>query len=531
MGLLDEIKEYDALANEAKETIERVYLADDRPWVLGFSGGKDSTTTLQIVIETLTEMKKKGIDLKKTVYVISSDTMVETPLIISSIANNLKMIQKFADNNDLPISTNLVKPANDSTFWVNLIGKGYPAPNQSFRWCTDRMKIEPSNRFIKERVSEYGEVIVILGVREGESTSRDRVIKKHYIKGKDIMSHTTLSNAFTFAPIKRFNVDDVWNYLLNNNSPWGADNEELFKLYSDSNANECPLIIDKETKEKNGSCGNSRFGCWVCTVVSEDKALTGFVENGVDWLKPLLQYRNWLTKHRDDRRWRMKRRANGGIYTIQISEKVNKENTVLVIPKKSGREKVEIEVNGTEIVNVTNDDSYTIVRMNELKQYLLDHNVNLDSGDIPNLLILDDEGHYNLLGLGPYTYEMRFKMLERLLKIQREVQLGGHDIELITLSEIKEIRRQWLKRGLIEDTVPRIYASVYNEDLICEKNDIELINSEQYDKLTSLCKDKQLYVNPLIEMLNLEKNINGNRIKGNLSDKIGEILTKDYLHI
>ena len=142
--------------------------------------------------------------------------MVETPLIISSIGNNLNQIQKFVDSNKLPVETHLVRPSIDNTFWVNLIGKGYPAPNQSFRWCTDRMKIEPTNQFIKNKVSEHGEVIVVLGVRLGESNSRDRVLKKHDIRGKDIMRHTTLANAFTFAPIKDFDIDDVWNYLLNN---------------------------------------------------------------------------------------------------------------------------------------------------------------------------------------------------------------------------------------------------------------------------------------------------------------------------
>ena len=286
MGLLDEIKSYNELANNAKDDIKKVYLNDNRPWVIGYSGGKDSTTVTQLVIESLLEMKSTNIKLNKTVHIISSDTMVETPLIIARLSDSLKDIDRFVKEAGLPIETHLVKPKHDNTFWVNVIGKGYPVPNQSFRWCTDRMKIEPSNRFIKEKVSTHGEVIVLLGVREGESSSRDRVIQSHSIEGKLIMKHSSLANAFTFAPIKDFGVDDVWNYLLNNKSPWGFDNAELFKMYSDSNENECPLIIDNETKEKNGSCGNSRFGCWVCTVVNEDKALSGFVNNGEEWLRP-----------------------------------------------------------------------------------------------------------------------------------------------------------------------------------------------------------------------------------------------------
>ncbi|WP_295131429.1 DNA phosphorothioation system sulfurtransferase DndC [uncultured Catenibacterium sp.] len=531
MGLLDEIKNYNDLAVEAKERIERVYLDDDRPWVVGYSGGKDSTTALQLIIETLVLMKNKNIKLNKKIYVISSDTMVETPLIISSIANNLEQIQRFVDDNHLPVETHLVRPSIDNTFWVNLIGKGYPAPNQSFRWCTDRMKIEPTNQFIKNKVSDYGEVIVVLGVRLGESTSRDRVLKKHDIRGKEIMQHSTLANAFTFAPIKYFDVDDVWNYLLNNKSPWGANNEELFKLYSDSNSNECPLIIDKETKERTGSCGNSRFGCWVCTVVSEDKALTGFVENGENWLKPLLKYRNDLTKNRDNRSMRMKRRSNGSVYTISVKEKFVQGERTLIIPKKSGREKVTITVKKNSSLKASNDDIYTVIESKDLRNYIRHNRIDLDDGEIPNLLIHDEFDHYNMLGLGPYTFKARAKMLADLLKLQKEVNDAGHKVQLISDDELREIRRQWLKRGLIEDSVSKIYSAVYNKDLVCEKNDIELISSSQYEILKEICDEQDVYVDPLIKMLNLEKDNTGSRVKKNVLEQINEILNEDYLHM
>lgn len=132
MGLLDEIiTENDKIKN-SKSNIMKLYQSDNRPWVIGYSGGKDSTTVLQLVVESLLAMKEDGVDLSKKVYVISSDTMVETPLIISSINNNLKKVQEYADISNLPIQTQLVRPSIDQTFWVNLIGKGYPVPNQSF---------------------------------------------------------------------------------------------------------------------------------------------------------------------------------------------------------------------------------------------------------------------------------------------------------------------------------------------------------------------------------------------------------------
>lgn len=526
MGLLDDIKYYNLLAEEAKNNIRTIYLNDNRPWVIGFSGGKDSTTVLQLVIEELINIKNDNIPLNKKVYVISSDTMVETPLIISRIGECLKQIKRFALEQNLPIEVQLVRPNIDNTFWVNLIGKGYPVPNQSFRWCTDRMKIEPTNKFIKDKVSLHGEVIVLLGVREGESNSRDRVIKSHNIEGKLIMKHATLSNAFTFAPIRSFTVDDVWNYLLNHESPWGIDNKELFQLYSDSNANECPLIIDAETKEKTGSCGNSRFGCWVCTVVNEDKALTGFVENGEDWLRPLLSYRNWLRAHRDDRAMRMKIRANGNVYLIKLKNKSIGGNLYVIIPKKSGREKITLKIIKNKVVS-DNNEQFTLVQESELNSYIKLNKIDLTKGDNPNIIIQKDDGYY-MLGLGPYTFEARFIMIQKLLEIQKEYEV--RNIKLIADEELRQIRREWFKRGLVEDKLPKIYASIFDDDLNWEQNDIQFMDERQYNILSKFCNDNNVHITPIIEMLQLVRETNIGKMKKQKLEKINEILTKDYLH-
>jgi len=532
MGVLDSVFSNNKKVEKAKKTIRRVYLSDLRPWVIGYSGGKDSTTVLQLVIETLLEMNNEGIQLEKMVYVISSNTMVETPLIIRNINTNLEMVQEFAKTQGIPVQIQLVYPAIDNTFWVNIIGRGYPAPNQSFRWCTDRMKIEPSNKFILDKISEHGEVVVLLGVREGESNSRDRVIKDKTIEGKDLMKHSTLTNAYTFAPIRAFDINDVWEYLLSNKCPWDADNHELYKLYSDSNSNECPLIIDTKTKDENGSCGNGRFGCWVCTVVAKDKALTGFIENGETWLRPLLNYRNWLFEHRDDRSKRMQRRARGEIYMLKLSTNVVRGLEILVIGKKAGRGRVEIPLVSQEgVLTASNGEEYVLISENELRNYIAHNGIDVSNAEAPNLIIRKDDGSYNQLGLGPYTFEARFEMLEKLLKIQLELRSEGHFIELITDNELREIRRQWNRHGLLTDELPNIYEMVYGVDLVCEENDIVLINSNQHIILQELCDEENLSITPLIDLIKLEQKNDGNKFKKGIQDEISSILTKDYLHI
>lgn len=291
--------------------IQQVYLENARPWVIGYSGGKDSTTALQLIWYALKELPPK--DRKYPVYVISSDTLVETPVIVSYIIGTLDRLEKVAQKENMPFQTDIVRPKITDTFWVNLIGKGYPAPYSKFRWCTDRMKIKPANQYILDKVAEFGEVIMVLGVRRGESTTRDQVLSMHSIKNSLLMRHTTLPNAFVYAPIIDFSLNDIWFYLLNVPSPWNNDNKELVTLYRNSNAQgECPLVVDETTP----SCGNSRFGCWTCTVVSKDKAMEGLIDSGEDWMLPLLEYRDFLAETQNPEKKpeiREHRRSNGQV--------------------------------------------------------------------------------------------------------------------------------------------------------------------------------------------------------------------------
>lgn len=299
---------------EKIEYIKNVYQLDERPWVIGYSGGKDSTVVVQLVFQALKELPRQS--RTKKVYVISSDTLVETPMIISSINVALIKIQKAALDLDIPMETHKVKPELENSFWTSIIGKGYPSPRQKFRWCTDRMKIDPANRFILDKVSQYGEIVMVLGVRDSESATRAQVMNSHTVDGKVLMRHSTLTNAYVFAPIRDFTVDDVWDYLLSEPSPWGNDNHALLALYQNSQGGECPLIVDREIKESAGSCGNSRFGCWTCTVVTQDKAVRGFIESGEGWMTPLLKFRNWLQEIRDVSDYREKHRMDGSIYFV-----------------------------------------------------------------------------------------------------------------------------------------------------------------------------------------------------------------------
>ena len=264
--------------------IQYVYQSDDRPWVIGYSGGKDSTTVVELVYKMLLELPDW--QRNKKVYIVSSDTRIENPLIKMYLGKMNELIGEAAKRDGLPITSIIVKPSADNSFWANVIGRGFPTPriNGTFRWCTDRLKIRPSADFIREIIEkENQEVVVLLGVRKAESEARRRRIEGRELANRLMNRHETIQNAYVYNPIVELTTEDVWDVLLQldgGRTPWGSDNNELVNLYSDADSGECPFA-GIHAGGQTQSCGNSRFGCWVCTVVKEDKSLNGFIKSAV----------------------------------------------------------------------------------------------------------------------------------------------------------------------------------------------------------------------------------------------------------
>lgn len=297
------------------EILDQYMYADTsfRPWIIGFSGGKDSTVLLTLVWLALRKIKQDTItpfQLRRPIYVVCNDTMVENPIIATYVDEVLAQIETKAREEDLPIFVRKTEPRLEDSFWVNVIGKGYPVPNTAFRWCTDKMKIKPTARFIIEQVDECGEAIILIGTRKAESATRARSIKKHEVYGKRLTNHTILRNTYVYAPIKELMLEEVW-YIINAiPSPWGFDNSILFNIYRDASADdyECPTVV---TDKSHGSCGQSRFGCWVCTVVKDDKSMRSLIKNGREWMKPLYDFRIEIDQERNIIENRMPYRRDG----------------------------------------------------------------------------------------------------------------------------------------------------------------------------------------------------------------------------
>ena len=302
---------------ELIEEIEYVYKSDKRPWVIGYSGGKDSTTVVELVYKMLLKLPEN--ERTKNVYIVSSDTLIENPLIKIYLSKMNDMLGKAAIRDFVPIKSAMVTPPPSNSFWANVIGRGFPTPrmNGTFRWCTDRLKINPSADYIRRVIQEENqEVVVLLGVRKAESIARKRRIEGRELANRLMNRHETIQDAYVYNPIVELTTDDVWDVLLKvdgGKTPWGSNNNELVSLYADADSGECPFA-GIHAGGQTQSCGNSRFGCCVCTVVKEDKSLNGFIKSGHRELIPLAEFRKWLMSIRDIDEYREKRRRNGTVY-------------------------------------------------------------------------------------------------------------------------------------------------------------------------------------------------------------------------
>lgn len=465
--------------------VQTVYCADNRPWVIGYSGGKDSSAVVTLIYLALLALDEEK--RTKDIYVVASDTLVETPLVIDHVNKSLESIGNQARRDGLPITTHKVLPKPDKTFWACLLGKGYPAPTQSFRWCTERMKIDPVSDFIKDKVAKHDEVIVILGSRSEESASRAQVIAKHKIENTRLARHTTLANAFIYTPIDTWSMDDVWKVLracsldvtispmgigkkwsnkydLEWENPWGSKNMTLWNLYKDSSdQGECPMVIDDSTP----SCGNSRFGCWTCTVVNKDRAMESLIKNGEEWMQPLLTFRDML------------------------SETTIPENKSIYRNFKRRTGKVSYQ-------RAKSDEELTI-----------------DRAHVP----------------GPYKMEYRKKWVEHLLAQEKQFNEDGYKVTLITKPELHAIRQEWLNdpnEPDWADELPKIYREIYGKDLNWVVNDNNNFGEIEAQILHELGEQHDVSAEMIQKLLDLEISLEGLSRRTGVFDKIGTLLKQDW---
>lgn len=322
------------LAN-CREVLAREYgRKHSHPWVIAYSGGKDSTLLLQVIWESIAALPKRH--RVRQVYVVGNDTLVESPLVIRHLQESMRRISESAISGGLPIETRITRPNIDQTFWVNVIGRGYIPPTRNFRWCTDRMKIVPTGSLLESLVKRHGRAVLLVGTRKSESEQRRRNMAKRHVSSKTMNAHVSISGCRVFAPLADLDDKDVWKVLMQRPAPWGGTHRNLITLYKNAGGGECPLILSKEDAP---SCGTTspRFGCWTCTVVAKDRSMRGLIASGHEdaaTLERLFDFREWLVELReeDTNRQRVRRDGNArsrpdgsrvlGPFTIEVRKMI-----------------------------------------------------------------------------------------------------------------------------------------------------------------------------------------------------------------
>lgn len=456
---------FQATIAQLEDEIRALYTADDVPWIIGYSGGKDSTATLQLVWSAVAGLPKEK--RNKTVHVISTDTLVENPIVAAWVDRSMSVMGQAAHEREVPVKPRLLRPEVAESFWVNLIGRGYPAPRPKFRWCTERLKIRPSNRFISQIVTDNGEAILCIGARKEESIARARVLEKNSrFRVRDRLSPSaTLPGCMIYTPVEDWTSDDIWFYLNNIKNPWGASNKELMGMYAGASADgECPLVVDSSSP----SCGDSRFGCWVCTLVEKDKSMTAMIQNDAekDWMMPLLDLRNAL----DFRN------------------------------------------------NSIDGEEFSDHHLRDFRR--LTGSVQLMSGGKPVPGPYTQESRANWLA----------KLLAAQTYIRRNGPEDVRNLNLISIEELQEIRRIWvMDKHELEDTLPRIYLEATGEPYPGRPLDDNLVLGEsEMRELANLCEGDRLHYELTRELLSLtlQQRSSGRRAK--LNEKLEKAFARHF---
>jgi DNA sulfur modification protein DndC len=479
---MDEIIMEDRISAAIRNT-QDLYLSDTLPWVVGYSGGKDSTATLQLIWLAVAGLAVE--QRTKPIHVISTDTLVENPVVAIWVTNSLDAMAKAAQAQSMPIFPHRLTPKLEDRFWVNLVGRGYPAPRPMFRWCTSRLKINASNQFITEMAESHGEAILILGTRRAESVARDKVLSRYEKSTRELLSRNSeagLDRVWVYTPVSTWSTDDVWEYLIEQKNPWDYDNLELFHIYRGASADsECPLVVDKSSP----SCGDSRFGCFVCTMVTEDKSMQAMIQNDDEkrWMMPLLDFRNKYLKTDGDRDVREFTKMDGSLQLQFLSLRVGGR----AVPGRPGKVITE------KIIRRLTTTSDTSERYPCPNRRVMIRETRLVEKDGLTYETTSDVEKIATLVHGPYTQGYRETMLEELLKAQSAIRSSMPEsvsqFSILTAEEIEEIRRIWVaEKREFEDSVPEIFFRATGQEYpVPELDETTPFRSEDVRLLREIC--------------------------------------------
>lgn len=293
----------------------------DREWVIGFSGGKDSTAALKIFFQGARLCGKN--DLRVTV--IYCDTGVENPELDVFAKRTLASLALELPGEFPNASVKLLQAPIKERFFVRIIGRGYAPPSNRFRWCTKGLRIRPVERYLSTTESDAA---VVLGLRFGESVQRDRSLRTGENESLLWQKQREGKRRDLFLPVIDFDLEWIWAATQAISYPASIDALALEELYRGA-SDECPMV----RSPLSPPCASGRFGCWTCTVVRRDKSAENMIRQGRVWLQPYLDFRNWLQDFRsvEGMRWAVRRNgaAGPGPFTVHARRIIRRELELL----------------------------------------------------------------------------------------------------------------------------------------------------------------------------------------------------------
>jgi DNA sulfur modification protein DndC len=281
----------------------RAHAAAYDHWIFAFSGGKDSTTAVTVIV-TLIEIGL--LERPQSITVMYADTRMELPPLLASARAIMARLRAMG------ITVLEVTAPMDERFFVYMLGRGVPPPSNTFRWCTPQIKVEPMTAAIERHMTGLnGRALTITGVRRGESAARDQRISlscsKNGAECGQGWLQTDLPGALTdtFAPIDHWSLCMVWDWLT------------VFAPWTQFGAWPTSLLA-----EGYGGEEDMRTGCVECALIEHDGALGAVMRlDGWDHLAPLTElkriYRELRKPQHRKRQPGFQRRKDGTLQSNQ----------------------------------------------------------------------------------------------------------------------------------------------------------------------------------------------------------------------
>lgn len=273
----------------------RRHIEAGKSLIVSCSWGKDSSVVLALSLEALRQCRSDGIPVKP-LYVVTSNTRVENPLIDLYYRGEAAKVRAWAEHHDLPVVVASAMPELSENYLVGMIGgqmiASVPGADQK---CSVNMKVEPlkrlKRRLLKKAGGSHGAVSLI-GKRWSESTSRKLEMIKRNERPDVVVERNGEAQMF---PIADWTEDHVFEFIAlvrNDFIETYSHFDELIEVYRGAAAGECMITAFADGKASGTGC-SARFGCHICLRVQDDKSMENLIPEN-PWLESLNDLRNYI---------------------------------------------------------------------------------------------------------------------------------------------------------------------------------------------------------------------------------------------